>query len=118
WRTRMRTQTLATATAAGLALALATALPAAGANAHHSTPGGKHHAATTAGPATFNVGQPQADAVGAAGCGTNPDGEPSIHVSKANLVGLASERGLGNGSDFWGGTQVGGTTAAGACSLT
>jgi len=115
----MRTQTLATATAAGLALALATALPAAGANGHHNAPGGKHRAAaTTAGPATFNVGQPQASTVGAAGCGTNPDGEPSIHVSKSNLVGLASERGVGNGSDFWSGTQVGGTTGAGACALT
>ena len=64
------------------------------------------------------MGQLQADTMGAAGCGTNTDGEPSIHVSKDNLVGIGSERGLGNGSDFWSGTQVGGTTAANACALT
>src|SRR5437763_9295767 len=97
----MRTQTLATAAAAGLALALATALPAAGANGHHAKAAGKHKGGTTSGSTSFNVGQLQAQTVGAAGCGTNDDGEPSIHVSKDNLVGLGSERGLGNGSDFW-----------------
>src|SRR3954465_9211883 len=114
----MRTQTLAAATATGLALALATALPAAGANGHHAKAGGKHPAGTASGPASFSVGQLQAQTVGAAGCGTNDAGEPTIHVSKDNLVGLGSERGIGNGSEFWSGTQVGGSTAASACGLT
>jgi hypothetical protein len=35
------------------------------------------------------------------GCGFNDDGEPSIHVSRANNVLVASERGLGGGSDAW-----------------
>jgi hypothetical protein len=113
----MRTQTLATAAVGGLALALATALPAVGAKAtHQPKAGGKHPAA--AGATTFSTGQPQAQTVGAPGCGTNDAGEPAIHVSKGNLVGLGSERGLGGGSEFWGGTQVGGTTGASACQLT
>src|SRR5438270_7894546 len=117
----MRTQTLATAAVGGLALALATALPAAGAKATHQPKAGGKHAARTAaaaGASTFSTGQPQAQTVGAPGCGTNDAGEPAIHVSKDNLVGLGSERGLGGGSQFWGGTQVGGTTAASACQLT
>src|SRR3954466_15551355 len=113
----MRTQTLAAATATGLALALATALPAAGAN-NHTKAGGKHSPGATSGASSFSVGQPQAQTTGSAGCGTNTAGEPSIHISKDNLVGLASERGVGNGTDFWSGTQVGGTTAANACALT
>ena len=113
----MRTKTLALATATGLALALATALPAAGANGH-AKGGGKHSPGTASGPTSFSVGQLQAQTVGASGCGTNTSGEPSIHVSKDNLVGLGSERGVGNGTDFWSGTQVGGTTAANACALT
>ena len=114
----MRTQTLAAATATGLALALATALPAAGANGHHTKAGGKHSPGATSGSSSFSVGQLQAQTVGASGCGTNTAGEPSIHVSKDNLVGLASERGVGNGTDFWSGTQVGGTAAVNACALT
>src|SRR5438270_2015128 len=112
----MRTQTPATATVAGLALALATAVPAAGAG--HRAAGGGKHPSTSSGASSFSVGQPQAQTVGASGCGTNTAGEPSIHVSKDNLVGLASERGVGNGTDFWSGTQVGGTSAANACALT
>lgn len=65
----------------------------------------------------FVTGQPQATTVGTGGCGTNTAGEPSIHVSKANLVGLGSENGVGGGSVYWRGTQVGGT-GAGACALT
>src|SRR4051794_41892365 len=53
------------------------------------------------GAATFSFGQPQASTVGATGCGTNPDGEPAIHVSRANDVFLGSERGVGSGSDAW-----------------
>ncbi|MGH8859655.1 MAG: hypothetical protein ACRDVG_00210, partial [Jatrophihabitantaceae bacterium] len=44
-------------------------------------------------------------------------GEPSVHVSKANLVGLGSENGVGGGSVYWRGTQVGGAGASG-CALT
>src|SRR3954453_5975198 len=51
--------------------------------------------------ATFSFGQPQAQTVGATGCGTNVDGEPAIHVSRANDVFLGSERGVGSGSDAW-----------------
>ncbi|MDQ1752265.1 MAG: hypothetical protein QOE71_3321 [Pseudonocardiales bacterium] len=67
--------------------------------------------------ASFAVGQPQATTVGASGCGTNVAGEPSIHVSKSNLVGLGSENGLGGGSEYWRKTQVGGAGAS-ACALT
>jgi hypothetical protein len=52
--------------------------------------------------------------VGAKGCGTNTDGEPSIHVSRANDVFLGSERGVGSGSDLWRGlSSVGGSGASG-----
>lgn len=44
-------------------------------------------------------------------------GEPSIHVSKANLVGLGSENGVGGGSVYWRKTQTGGAGAS-ACALT
>ncbi len=92
--------------AVGMAGALALA-GAAGAAARTATGSG----------ATFATGQPQATAVGAAGCGTNTAGEPSIHVSKSNLVGLGSENGLGGGSVYWRHTQVGGAGAS-ACALT
>ncbi|HMC68072.1 MAG TPA: hypothetical protein VKJ07_02860, partial [Mycobacteriales bacterium] len=108
---------LATAAVGGLALALVTAVPAAGAKSTHQPKAGARHAAAT-GASTFSTGQLQAQTVGAPGCGTNDAGEPAIHVSKDNLVGLGSERGLGGGSQFWGGTQVGGTAAASACQLT
>jgi hypothetical protein len=76
-----------------------------------------HH--TSRPPANgFASGQLQAQTVAATGCGTNSAGEPSIHVSRANLVGVGSEDGLGSGSEFWRGTQVGGTTGASACALT
>lgn len=77
-------------------------------------------AAGTARPAsataTFSYGQPQAQTVGASGCGTNTAGEPSLHVSKANLVGLGSENGVGGGSVYWRAPQVGGSGAS-ACAL-
>jgi hypothetical protein len=76
-------------------------------------------AATTsvAAPATFSTGQLSMAAVGASGCGTNPDGEPSIHVSGINTVLVGSERGLGGGSDAWRGVgQVGGASAQ-ACQM-
>lgn len=71
----------------------------------------------TASAASFAVGQLQAQVVGRSGCGTNTAGEPSIHVSKANLVGLGSENGVGGGSAYWRATQVGGS-AASPCALT
>src|SRR5690349_18470357 len=55
----------------------------------------------TSGATSFSFGQLQAGAVGATGCGTNTDGEPAIHVSRAGNVFLGSERGLGGGSDLW-----------------
>jgi hypothetical protein len=76
-----------------------------------------HKRTTSTGAATFAVGQMQSAAVGASGCGTNTAGEPSIHVSKANLVGLGSEEGLGGGSEYWRATQVGGSTSASPCGL-
>jgi hypothetical protein len=63
----------------------------------------------------FAFGELQTQTVGANGCGTNTAGEPSLHVSKANLVGLGSEEGVGSGSEFWRVTQVGGTSGASAC---
>lgn len=65
----------------------------------------------------FGYGQLQTQTIGAAGCGTNTAGEPSIHVSRANLVGLGSEDGVGSGSEYWRATQVGGSTAASPCAL-
>src|SRR5207248_2123739 len=61
-------------------------------------------------------GTPNAGAVGATACGSNSDGEPAIRVSPANNVVMASERGLGSGTDAWHGVQPGGTTAS-ACAL-
>jgi len=113
----MQGRTLAMAAVGGLALAVATTVPAAGAGGHGKAHL-KHAATTTAGATGFSVGQLQSQTVGASGCGTNIAGEPSVHVSKANLVGLGSEDGLGGGSEFWSGTQVGGSTAATACQLT
>ena len=72
--------------------------------------------ATASAPAAFSYGQPQGQTVGAPGCGTNTAGEPSLHVSKANLVGLGSENGIGGGSVFWRNPQVGGTGAS-SCAL-
>lgn len=53
----------------------------------------------------FALGQLQSATTGAPGCGTNTAGEPSVHVSKADLVGLGSENGLGGGSQFWRGSS-------------
>jgi hypothetical protein len=65
----------------------------------------------------FAYGEMQSTTVGARGCGTNAAGEPSLHVSKANLVGLGSELGLGGGSEYWRAPQVGGTSTASPCAL-
>ena len=65
----------------------------------------------------FAYGEMQATTVGAPGCGTNTAGEPSLHVSKDNLVGLGSEDGVGSGSEYWRAPQVGGSASAGACDL-
>jgi hypothetical protein len=65
----------------------------------------------------FGYGQMQSQTIGGAGCGTNTAGEPSIHVSKANLVGVGSEEGVGSGSEYWRATQIGGTTNASPCAL-
>ena len=75
-----------------------------------SKPGGG--GGSSAASSSFAYGQMQAQQVGAAGCGTNNAGEPSIHVSKANLVGLGSEDGLGGGSEFWRGDS-----SASSCGL-
>ena len=67
-------------------------------------------------PNTFSFGEPGTAARGAAGCGQNTDGEPSIRISPTNNVVLASERGLGSGTDVWHRPQPGGTGAS-ACAL-
>src|SRR5438270_7820778 len=77
-----------------------------------------HAAAPLATVGGFGYGQLQSQTIGAAGCGTNTAGEPSIHVSKANLVGAGSEEGIGSGSEYWRATQVGGTANASPCALT
>ncbi|MFL6138654.1 MAG: hypothetical protein ACJ74O_12735 [Frankiaceae bacterium] len=67
----------------------------------------------------FSYGELQSTTVGATGCGTNVDGEPTMHVSKANTVLAGSERGVGGGSDAWVGlNKVGGATAAACSDLT
>ncbi len=86
---------LARATPSMLIALLLSVLPGAAAAAPQK------RAKTASGANTFSFGQPQADTVGATGCGTNGDGEPAIHVSAANDVFLGSERGLGGGSDAW-----------------
>jgi hypothetical protein len=63
----------------------------------------------------FGFGELQSATVGAAGCGTNTAGEPSLHVSRADLVGLGSEEGVGSGSEYWRVRQVGGTRSASPC---
>ena len=75
-------------------------------------------AATGGTVGNFAYGELQATTAGQSGCGTNTAGEPAIHVSKDNLVGLGSENGLGGGSVYWTGTQVGGSTSAQPCALT
>src|SRR5919206_4467316 len=95
-------------------LALATALGAMPGAAIAAKPAAKRpRAAATNG---FSFGQPQATTVGATGCGTNPDGEPAIHVSRANDVFLGSERGVGGGSDLWRALGGLGGPGASACS--
>jgi hypothetical protein len=66
----------------------------------------------------FSFGQLQSQTVGGSGCGTNTDGEPSVHVSRANLAEVGSEEGVGGGSELWRATQVGGSSSADACGLT
>jgi hypothetical protein len=74
-------------------------------------------AATGGTVGNFAYGELQATTVGQSGCGTNQAGEPAVHVSKDNLVGLGSENGLGGGSVYWTGSQLGGSTTASACGL-
>jgi hypothetical protein len=64
------------------------------------------------GPA-FSSGELQVQTVNATGCGTNSAGEPSIHVSRDNLVGISSENGIGGGSQYWQGPST-----AAACGVT
>ena len=91
------------------ALAVASGLGAGGLSPHH-----RLLAATTA---TFSTGQPQATTRGASGCGSNLDGEPTLHVSSAGNVFMGSERGLGGGSDGWVGLGQSGGASAAACSI-
>jgi hypothetical protein len=91
---------------AACALGFAVAAPASVANA-----------ATCGAVGGFAFGELQSQTVGASGCATNTAGEPSLHVSKANLVGLGSEEGVGSGSEYWRATQTGGSTGASACDL-
>src|SRR5437879_1913830 len=58
-------------------------------------------AATGGTVGNFSFGELQSSLVGVSGCGTNQDGEPAIHASRANNVFLGSERGVGSGSDVW-----------------
>ena len=80
--------------------------------------GGSAVAASSGTVGSFAYGELQGSTVGQSGCGTNLAGEPAIHVSKDNLVGLGSEDGLGGGSQYWTGTQVGGSSSASPCALT
>lgn len=93
----------------GLATILTTGVLSGSGAAVTSVPSGTVHG--------FAFGQMQSQSAGTAGCGTNTAGEPSIHVSKANLVGAGSEEGVGSGSEYWRATQVGGTASASPCTL-
>ncbi len=73
--------------------------------------------ATAATVGNFSVGQPQAAAVGATGCGTNQAGEPAIHVSRADNVFLGSESGVLGGSQLWRALGSVGGPSASACGL-
>jgi hypothetical protein len=95
--------------AAALALAVPALLGTGGALAAGPPPTG----GTVNG---FAFGELQASRAGQAGCGTNSAGEPSIHLTKTNLVAAGSEDGIGSGSEFWSQRQVGSPTA-GACAL-
>ncbi len=101
--------------AAAIAAALTVAAPPATATPRAARPAASASAGSTVGG--FAYGQLQSTAVGAPGCGTNTAGEPSLHVSKANLVGAGSEEGVGSGSEYWRATQVGGTSTASPCAL-
>jgi hypothetical protein len=98
--------------AVGGATVAAGALLALGISPGLAAPSGGVH--TVAG---FGYGQPQSQTVGARGCGTNSAGEPSVHVSKADLVGLGSEQGLAGGSEYWRVPRAGGTSSASPCGL-
>jgi hypothetical protein len=109
----MRLPTVPAVATGALALAVAAALPAGAAGRHLG-----HHPKPSSPPqTTFATGQLRADSPGAPGCGANQAGEPSVHVSRAGLVAVASENGLGNGSEFWSAPQLGGRGAT-ACGLT
>lgn len=112
------TTVLTAAAFAGAGSALA-AGPAghASATTGHASAGGGRHGGPRAAANTFSTGQLQAQTVGTSGCGTNVAGEPSVHVSRANLTGVGSEDGVGGGSELWRAHQVGGRTAATACGL-
>jgi 3D (Asp-Asp-Asp) domain-containing protein len=99
-RTRRRPATIAAAAVSALALSVGTA-----------------HAATSGTVNGFSYGELGAGAPGATGCGTNVDGEPAIHVSRADNVFLGSERGVGSGSDLWRGLGSLGGPSAAACAL-
>lgn len=122
----MRRRPFLSALAGGLAVTLAGTVPAIGQPDHPKHPAHPVHPVhpprppkpSTPAPATFAVGQPQAQTPGQTGCGTNNAGEPSIHVSKTNLVALGSEDGLASGSEFWSGHQVRGVSSSAGCALT
>jgi hypothetical protein len=65
----------------------------------------------------FSFGELQASNVGQAGCGSNIDGEPAIHVSRIDNVFISSEEGLGGGSDAWRGLGAVGGSGASGCGL-
>ena len=64
---------------------------------------------------SFVYGQLQATAVGSPGCGTNNDGEPTVHVAGDNTLFGGSERGIGGGSDAWRQLSAVGGPGASAC---
>ena len=97
---------------------IALAATVAGLAAWMSIPSSPAGAATGGTVNGFGYGQLQSSTVDASGCGSNTAGEPSLHVSKDNLVGLGSEEGVGSGSEYWRAKQVGGSTTASPCALT
>jgi hypothetical protein len=66
---------------------------------------------------SFSFGELKAGTVGETGCGSNEAGEPAIHVSRADNVFLASELGVGSGSELWRGLGSVGGKGADGCAL-
>lgn len=65
----------------------------------------------------FSIGDPSEATVGGTGCNANTVSEPIVKVTPDDTVILASEGGLGTGTELWRQTQAVGGSGASACGL-